>query len=132
MLNLLLPPASRRAMPEISTAANNDVNVIRELERQPGPVCSIAYSSDGNFVAIGNVNGEARIYKTADGSRAATLKENRGAVFALKFHPGKNQLITGGFDGKVRIFEVPEGKLMTAFSPVPIEGGEKVAATGRQ
>jgi len=114
------------------TAANNDVNMIRELERQPGPVCSIAYSSDGNFVAIGNVNGEARIYKTADGSRATTLKENRGAVFALKFHPGKSQLITGGFDGKVRIFEVPDGKLVTAFSPVPIEGGEKVAATGRQ
>ena len=61
-----------------------------------------------------------RLYKTSDGTRMATLKENKGAVFALKFHPTKSQLVTGGYDGKVRIFEVPEGKLMTAFDPVPI------------
>jgi hypothetical protein len=113
------------------TAANNDVNVIRELERQPGPVCSIAYNHDGSLIAVGNVNGEVRIYRSADGSRVATLKENRGAVFALKFHPTKNHLVTAGFDGKVRIFEVPEGKLVTAFSPVPINEGEKVAAVGK-
>ena len=103
------------------TAANNDVNLVREFERQPGPVCSIAYSPDGNSIAVGNVDGEVRIYKTSDGSRLATLKENHGAVFALKFHPTKNQLVTGGYDGKVRIFEVPEGKLVTAFNPVPIK-----------
>ena len=113
------------------TAANNDVNLNREFERQPGPVCSIAYSPDGNSIAVGNVDGEVRIYKTSDGSRSATLKENRGAVFALKFHPHKNQLFTGGYDGKVRIFEVPEGKLVTAFSPVPVKEGEKVISAAR-
>ncbi len=112
------------------TAANNDVNLIREFERQPGPVCSIAYSPDGNSIAVGNVDGEVRIYKTSDGSRLATLKENKGAVFALKFHPTKNQLVTGGYDGKVRIFEVPDGKLTTAFNPVPIKEADKVAAAG--
>jgi len=110
------------------TAANNDVNMIREFERQPGPVCSIAYSPDGNSIAVGNVDGEVRIYKTADGSRSATLKENQGAVFALKFHPTKNQLVTGGYDGKVRVFDVPEGKLVTAFDPVPIRTADKVAS----
>jgi WD40 repeat protein len=110
------------------TAANNDVNLVREFERQPGPVCSIAYSPDGNTIAVGNVNGEVRLYKTGDGSRVATLKENRGAVFALKFHPARNQLFTGGYDGKVRIFEVPEGKLVNAFDPVPIQAGQVAAA----
>src|SRR2546421_947066 len=114
------------------TAANNDVNMIREFERQPGPVCSIAYSPDGNSIAVGNVDGEVRIYKTADGSRSATLKENHGAVFALKFHPTKNQLATGGYDGKVRIFDLPDGKLVTAFNPVPIKEADKVAAVGKQ
>jgi len=110
------------------TAANNDVNLVREFERQPGPVCSLAYSSDGSLIAVGNVNGEVRIYKTSDGSRIATLKENRGAVFALRFHPTKNQLATGGYDGKVRLFEVPDGKLVSAFDPVPIKEGNKVAS----
>ena len=111
------------------TAANNDVNLVREFERQPGPICSIAYSQDGGSIAVGNVDGEVRIYKTSDGKRVATLNENKGAVFALKFHPTKNQLVTGGYDGKVRIFEMPEGKLLTAFNPVPIKEGDKVAAT---
>src|SRR5437660_7854678 len=110
------------------TAANNDVNLLREFERQPGPVCSIAYSPDGNSIAVGNVDGEVRLYKTGDGSRLATLKENKGAVFALRFHPTKNQLVTGGYDGKVRIFEVPDGKLTTVFNPVPIKEGDKVAS----
>ena len=69
-----------------------------------------------------------RVYKTGDGSRIATLKENRGAVFALRFHPTKNQLATGGYDGKVRLFEVPDGKLVSAFDPVPIKEGNKVAS----
>ena len=110
------------------TAANNDVNMVREFERQPGPVCSIAYSADGNSIAVGNVDGEVRIYKTADGSRLTTLKENQGAVFALKFHPAKNQLATGGYDGKVRIFGVPDGKMVAAFDPVPIKEVDKVAS----
>ena len=110
------------------TAANNDVNMVREFERQPGPVCSIAYSTDGNSIAVGNVDGEVRIYKTNDGSRITTLKENQGAVFALKFHPAKNQLATGGYDGKVRIFGVPDGKMVAAFEPVPIKEVDKVAS----
>ncbi len=113
------------------TAANNDANLIREFERQPGPIGSIAYSPDGGSIAVGNMNGEVRVYKTSDGSRVATLKENHGAVFALQFHPTKNQLATAGLDGTVRIFEVPEGKPVTAFSPVPIVDGGKVAAANQ-
>jgi WD40 repeat protein len=109
------------------TAANNDVNLIREFERQPGPVCSIAYSPDASSIAVGNMNGEVRIYKTADGTKQATLKENQGAVFALGFSPKGDRLATAGFDGQVRIFELPEGKLGKAFVPVPVAGTSGVA-----
>jgi len=111
------------------TAANNDVNLLREFERQPGPVSSIAYSPDGSMIAVGNLNGEVRLYRTGDGSRIATLKGNRGAVFALAFHPKRSQIATAGFDGRVRIHELPEGKLTADFMPVPINDAGKVAAS---
>jgi hypothetical protein len=40
------------------TAANNDVNLVKELERLPGPVQAIAYSADGTNVAVGGAGPE--------------------------------------------------------------------------
>ena len=105
------------------TAANNDVNLVREFERQSGPVCSIAYSPDGNTLAVGTVGGEVRLYKTSDGSRVATLKGNTGAVFAIAFHPQKNQIVTGGFDGQLRLFDTASAGLIKSFLPVPVQTG---------
>ncbi len=110
------------------TAANNDVNLIREFERQPGPIHAIAYSPDGKLIAVGSVGDEVRVYRTDDGKRAATLKGHGGAVFAIAFNPKKDEIVTGGFDGQVRIFEVGSGKLVKAFIPVPLTTDQKLAA----
>src|SRR5262249_20154134 len=101
------------------TAANNDVNLIKEFERQPGPVQAIAYSPDGESIAVGGTSSEVRIYKL-DGKRVATLKGHEGAIFSIVFHPAKKELVTGGYDGKVRLYESESGRLITTFLPVPI------------
>ena len=43
------------------------------------------------------------------------------SVFALAFHPDGTQLATGGFDGKIRIFDVNSGSQLRIFMSVPIE-----------
>jgi WD40 repeat protein len=106
------------------TAANNDVNLLRELERQPGPIHAVGYSPDGSQVAVGGMGGEVRVYKSKDGTRLATLKGHEGAVFALAFHPDKSQISTGGFDGKIRIFDTASGELVKSFVPVPLKTAE--------
>jgi WD40 repeat protein len=103
------------------TAANNDVNIVKELERLPGPVHAVSYSPDGNSLAVAGVNGELRLFNSKDGKRLATLKGHEGAVFALAFHPTTNWLASGGFDGKIRIHETAKGALVTEFVPVPIK-----------
>lgn len=107
------------------TAANNDTNLVREFERQPGPVRSVAFSPDGNLIAVGSSNPEVRLYNVQNGQRTASLKGHGGAVFALAFHPDGKTIATGGFDGQVRIFEVATGKLVASFAPVPVAGAEK-------
>lgn len=99
---------------------NNDVNQVRQFERQPGPIHAIAFSPDGKAIAVGGMGGEVRVYNADDGNRLATLKGHDGAVFAIAYHPTKNQICTGGFDGKLRIFDVPTGNLVVAFAPVPL------------
>ena len=105
------------------TAANNDVNMQREFERQPGPIHAIAYAPDGNTIAVGGMGGEVRIYKTSDGARVAACSGHEGAVFTLAFHPTKPQVWTGGFDGLVRAFDSASGKLLKVFVPVPLTDG---------
>jgi WD40 repeat protein len=110
------------------TAANNDVNMLRDFERQPGPVRAVAYSPSGERIAAAGGSPEVRVYKTSDGSRAATLKGHEGAIFALAFDPQSDELVTGGYDGNVRIYSVTDGKLLKSFIPVPIKPAQQVAA----
>lgn len=111
------------------TAANNDVNLVREFERQPGPVRAIAWSPDDRVVAVAGAPGEVRLYKVGDGSKTATLSGHNGAVFALAFHPEDHRLATGGFDGLVRVFDSVSGQLLSVFTPVALaEAPTSVAA----
>jgi WD40 repeat protein len=108
------------------TAANNDKNLVKEFERQPGPVYSIAFSPDGSQVAIGSNGPEVKIYKT-DGSAVATLKGHEGAVFAIAWHPSKPEILTAGYEGKVRLFNPTNGDLIKSVVPFPIEDLKTVA-----
>jgi WD40 repeat protein len=102
------------------TAANNDVNLKKEFERLPGAVHGVAYSPDGNTVAIGGAASEVRLYDAKEGKRTATLKGHDGAIFALAFNPPGKEIVTGGFDGQVRIYDVAKGDLLRSFVPVPL------------
>ena len=102
------------------TAANTDVNLVKELERLPGPVHTVAYSPDGNSVAVGGAGSEVHLHNSKDGKRIATLKGHEGAIFAVAYHPQTNQIVTGGFDGKVRIYDSTKGDLIREFVPVPL------------
>jgi WD40 repeat protein len=108
------------------TAANNDVNLLREFERQPGPVHAVAYNPDGSAIAVGGAGSEVRVYRT-DGKRVASLKGHSGAIFSIAYHPDGGQLAAGGFDGSVRIYDPSNGNLLHQFVPVPIQEGDRVA-----
>jgi WD40 repeat protein len=103
------------------TAANNDVNLVREYERQPSTVHAVCYSPDGSLLAVGGAMEEIRIYKTADGARAGTAKGFTGAIFAMTAHPKQSWLAAGGFDGKVHVFVLPTGQVTNSFVPFPIK-----------
>jgi WD40 repeat protein len=110
------------------TAANNDSNLLKEFERMPGPIQAIAYSADGATICVGSVGGDARVFNTQDKKRIASLKGHEGAIFAIAYHPKTNQVVTGGYDGKLRVFDPAKGDLLNSFVPVPLKAGVQQAA----
>ena len=105
----------------------DDFNLIRMLEQQPGQVISAAFSGDGERLVVGGIGSEVRVYKTADGTRLATLTGHERNIYAVAFKPDGTQVVTGGFDGYVRIYDVESQRLVKRFVPVKVEG-EPVAA----
>lgn len=104
-------------------AANNDVNLVRNFERQPGAVQAIAFSPDGTRIAVAPPNGEVRLYNPADGKRVATLTGHEGAVYSLVFNPDGTRLYTGAFDGLIREFDPATGQLTGILQPVRLSAG---------
>ncbi len=105
---------------EARTMNQEDHNLIRTFEKQPGTITSLAFSPDGILVAIGSETGMVNVYTAADGKRIAALPGAEGALYALTFTPDSKRLATGGFDGRVRLYDLPGGSLAKAFVPVPL------------
>ena len=103
------------------TAGRNDTNIRQSWERQPGPASAIAFSPDGERIAIGTT-GEMRVYGVKDPKRLLQLTGMTGPVFAIAWSPDGKTIAAAGFDGKVRLFNSEKGDLVKEFSPVPVEG----------
>ena len=112
------------------TMNQEDHNLLRAYERQPGAVCCAAFSPDGARFAVGTDTGEIRLYQTEDGRRIASLGGAAGAVFALAFRADGQQLAAAGLDGPVRLFNAATGTLAREFVPVPLQASRGPSSPG--
>jgi WD40 repeat protein len=117
-----------------------DHNLLRVYEKQPGVATAVAFSSDGLLLAVGSEAGVVNVYKTDNGGPAesdkpviggkalVTLRGAKGAVFSIAFRPDGQQLATGGMDGVVRIYSLPAGTMVKSFVPVPMRASSVTTA----
>jgi mono/diheme cytochrome c family protein len=95
--------------------------LIREFEKQDGALVSVAFSPNGEWLAVGGSTDEVRVYKTETGERVASFAGHLGGIYALTFAPDGSHLAAAGFDGMVRIYDAKAGHLAKAFVPVPLD-----------
>ena len=134
----------------------DDFNHIRSYPALPGRIFDLEFNSDGSMFVAGSstaTDGAARIYRTGEYDEAAanndgSLEDTRRAiaarskeeslvhelegidnpVFAVAFRPDGKQVAVGGFDGKVRLFDVETGKSDGEFLPVELAAPATAAA----
>jgi WD40 repeat protein len=100
--------------------------------RLPEPV---AYSPDGELLAVGSDHGGVVVCDAATGTAVRTLQGHEGRVYAVKFR--ERVLASGGADGVVRLWDPVSGACLHELPvhpegvwPVSLDGSGSRLATG--
>jgi WD40 repeat protein len=81
---------------------------------QEHAVRAVAVSPDGRMVASA-AGWDVKLWDLATRAEIATLEGHKQLVWSLAFSPDGRLLASGAGDGVVRFWEVPGGRLLTAF-----------------
>ena len=101
----------------------DDFNRIRGYQGMAGRIFAVDFNADGSKFVAGSSSGlagQARIYSTEDGKLLHELPGSTRGIFSVVFAPDGKHVATGGFDGKVRIYNAETGALDKELVPVEI------------
>lgn len=106
---------------EVKRQIGDDANKIRDYEKMPGRISSVAFNADGTkFAATSSLDskGEVRVYDTATGAKVV-CEGVSGPAYAVAWHPDGKRIASAGFDGTVWLHEAATGKLLGRFVVLP-------------
>jgi len=108
-----------------------DGEVIVKLTGHTDSVTSTAWSTDGDMIATGGMDGKVRIWKRVGKENYRTwefLTELQGPdeVMFLRWHPKGNVLLAGSNDSTLWLWQLPSGNTMQVFAghTGPVNCGE--------
>ena len=97
------------------------------LDGNAGPVWSVAFSPDGQTLAMAIDNGTVKLWDPETGSVRRTLSGHRGPVWSVVFSPDGQTLATGCDDGTARLWDLASGEERRSFQQT---GGVRAVAFG--
>ena len=106
---------------EVKRQIGDDANKIREYEKMPGRVSSVAFNADGSkFAAVSSLDGkgEVWVYDTQSGAKVVCERVT-GPAYVVAWHPAGKLIASAGFDGTVWLHDPATGKLLTTFVALP-------------
>jgi len=85
------------------------------LDGLVGPVAALAFSADGETLAVGGSSGGVHLWQPP--TDAGELAAHAGGVTAVAFSPDGRFLASGGVDRKVQVWDVRERRPVVVTSP---------------
>lgn len=73
------------------------------------PIVACAWSPDGSRLALGGANHEVRLW-TPGQSQTQWVGTHDGLVHHVEFNPNGDVLVSNGYDGSSRLWELPSGR----------------------
>jgi WD40 repeat protein len=81
-----------------------------------GAVNSVAFSPDGSLIASAHDSGSIHLMDLR-GNAIAVLRGHSSVAYAVRFRSDGQQLVSGGGDGVVRVWDTRTGELLREFDP---------------
>eukprot|EP00742_Colponemidia_sp_Colp-10_P005419 GILJ01005791.1.p1 GENE.GILJ01005791.1~~GILJ01005791.1.p1 ORF type:complete len:646 (-),score=96.73 GILJ01005791.1:200-2086(-) len=93
---------------------------VRVLEGHTSRIWDITSSRSGDCIASASGDSTVKVWGHGLNKPSATCQlsigGHEGDVYSVRFHPGGNHLVTGGYDKTVRLFDVRTGALVRTFA----------------
>ncbi len=80
-----------------------------------GSILSVAINSKTDTLATGDMKGDIRLWRLADGEQLAVCRGHDGWVKAIAFSPYGNTIVSGGDDRTVRLWDVEKAQCLRIF-----------------
>lgn len=75
-------------------------------------IFSVALSSDGNLLALGDIEGQIYLRQVVDGKNLLILKGHQACVMTVAFSPDGRILASGGYDNLIKLWDVKTGECL--------------------
>lgn len=93
-------------------------------EGHRGSVHTICVAPDGKRAATASEDGTIRVWHVATGN-CATVCQDKDRIWAVAFLPKGDTLVSGGFDGRLTLWDADDGTKQVTFGPEP-DGGRGI------
>ncbi len=80
-----------------------------------GHAVSLAFSPDGDHLAVASTEDTVRVYGVPGGKEAGAFRGHTGPVASVAFSPDGRRLAAGGADGVVLIWDAGSGRVLRSF-----------------
>ncbi|MGD9856679.1 MAG: WD40 repeat domain-containing protein, partial [Planctomycetaceae bacterium] len=97
----------------------------REIGGFGSDVFKIAALPDGRLVSC-SADKTVRLHTSADGKEVRKFEGHSDWVYAVAAHPASTRLVSGSYDGEIRLWNLDTGEAVLTFKAAP--GLEQVAA----
>ena len=94
---------------------------VPEPERHVGPLTSIAFSPDGQFIATGSEDNTIRVWQSSSGKLVNVMTGHQGVVNAVEFSGDGSRIWSGGGDGRISSWDYAADQ---DERPLPPVGGK--------